>query len=34
VRDIALALACGGVGFYRKSDFVHLDTGRVRSWQG
>lgn len=34
VRDIALAMACGGVGFYRKSDFVHLDTGRVRSWQG
>jgi uncharacterized protein YcbK (DUF882 family) len=34
VRDIALALARGGVGFYRQSDFVHLDTGRVRSWQG
>lgn len=34
VRDVALALARGGVGFYRKSDFVHLDTGRVRSWQG
>lgn len=34
VRDIALALARGGVGFYRNSDFVHLDTGRVRSWQG
>jgi len=34
VRDIALAMARGGVGFYRKSDFVHLDTGRVRSWQG
>lgn len=34
VRDLALAMARGGVGFYRKSDFVHLDTGRVRSWQG
>jgi uncharacterized protein YcbK (DUF882 family) len=22
----------GGVGFYRQSDFVHLDTGRVRNW--
>ncbi len=22
----------GGVGFYRVSDFVHVDTGRVRSW--
>ena len=32
VRDAALALGAGGVGYYRKSDFVHLDTGRVRSW--
>lgn len=23
---------CGGVGYYRVSDFVHLDTGRVRVW--
>ena len=22
----------GGVGFYRVSDFVHVDTGRVRIW--
>ena len=22
----------GGVGFYRVSDFVHVDTGRVRNW--
>jgi uncharacterized protein YcbK (DUF882 family) len=22
----------GGVGFYRVSDFVHLDTGRARIW--
>lgn len=29
-----LALARGGVGYYRRSDFVHLDTGRVRSWRG
>ena len=29
----ALALQAGGVGFYARSDFVHLDTGRVRtSW--
>jgi uncharacterized protein YcbK (DUF882 family) len=28
----ALALARGGVGYYPKSDFVHVDTGRVRSW--
>lgn len=34
VRQIALDLARGGVGYYPKSDFVHLDTGRVRSWRG
>jgi uncharacterized protein YcbK (DUF882 family) len=22
----------GGVGYYRVSDFVHIDTGAVRSW--
>lgn len=32
LRDIALELQLGGVGFYRKSDFVHVDTGRVRRW--
>jgi uncharacterized protein YcbK (DUF882 family) len=32
VRDLALSLRRGGVGFYASSDFVHLDTGRVRSW--
>ncbi len=30
----ALNLGRGGVGFYAKSDFIHVDTGRVRSWQG
>jgi uncharacterized protein YcbK (DUF882 family) len=30
----ALALKCGGVGYYRKSDFVHLDTGAFRTWKG
>ncbi len=34
LRDLALAAAQGGVGYYQKSDFVHLDTGRVRSWAG
>jgi len=28
----ALAMARGGVGFYPRSDFVHLDTGRFRTW--
>ena len=32
VRKAALALAAGGVGYYPRSGFVHLDTGRVRSW--
>jgi uncharacterized protein YcbK (DUF882 family) len=34
LRELALGLEQGGVGFYAKSDFVHLDTGRVRSWTG
>ncbi|HHO47174.1 MAG TPA: DUF882 domain-containing protein [Desulfobacteraceae bacterium] len=29
---IALHLKQGGVGYYPKSDFVHLDTGRFRTW--
>ena len=32
LRAAALALAGGGVGYYPKSDFVHMDTGRVRAW--
>jgi uncharacterized protein YcbK (DUF882 family) len=32
VRDAALALHEGGVGYYRSSDFVHVDVGRVRRW--
>jgi uncharacterized protein YcbK (DUF882 family) len=34
LRDLALGDARGGVGYYHKSDFVHLDTGRVRAWAG
>jgi uncharacterized protein YcbK (DUF882 family) len=29
---VALALRVGGVGYYPHSDFVHVDTGRVRHW--
>jgi uncharacterized protein YcbK (DUF882 family) len=29
---VALQQSSGGVGFYRVSDFVHVDSGRVRSW--
>jgi len=32
IRDCAIALKSGGVGYYAKSDFVHVDTGRVRTW--
>jgi uncharacterized protein YcbK (DUF882 family) len=32
VRETALDLQLGGVGYYPKSDFVHLDSGRVRFW--
>jgi len=32
VRDAALAMRRGGVGYYPKSDFVHVDVGRVRRW--
>ncbi|MGF1625233.1 MAG: DUF882 domain-containing protein [Alphaproteobacteria bacterium] len=28
----ALALQAGGVGYYPRSSFLHLDTGRVRNW--
>jgi uncharacterized protein YcbK (DUF882 family) len=34
LRDQALAMERGGVGYYRASQFVHLDTGRVRTWAG
>lgn len=34
LRDYAMSLQRGGVGFYAGSDFVHVDTGRVRFWQG
>ena len=32
MRDIAMQLRCGGVGYYAKSDFLHLDTGQFRCW--
>jgi uncharacterized protein YcbK (DUF882 family) len=32
LRDAALGLRRGGVGFYPGSDFVHVDVGRVRRW--
>jgi uncharacterized protein YcbK (DUF882 family) len=32
LRKTALSMKAGGVGYYPTSDFVHVDTGRVRSW--
>ncbi len=33
LRDAALSLGMGGVGYYPKSQFVHVDVGPVRQWQ-
>jgi len=32
LRDAALLLQRGGVGYYHEPDLVHVDTGRVRRW--
>ena len=32
LRSASLSLRGGGVGYYPKSNFVHVDTGRVRAW--
>lgn len=32
VRDMGIKLAAGGVGFYPRSNFVHLDSGDFRTW--
>jgi len=32
LRQLALSLEAGGVGYYPRSDFVHVDTGPVRNW--
>jgi uncharacterized protein YcbK (DUF882 family) len=32
LRGAARALKLGGVGYYPSSNFVHVDTGRVRFW--
>lgn len=32
LRDAALSLKAGGVGFYPRDQFIHVDTGRVRRW--
>lgn len=32
IRKTALAMAQGGVGYYPRENFIHLDTGRFRTW--
>ena len=32
IRQAAIELKTGGVGYYKKSNFVHLDTGKFRTW--
>ena len=34
LHDLALAAKQGGVGYYKRSDFVHIDTGAFRTWAG
>lgn len=32
LQKAAIACQAGGVGYYAKSNFIHIDTGRVRRW--
>jgi uncharacterized protein YcbK (DUF882 family) len=32
LHELALGMRRGGVGFYARPDFLHIDNGRVRSW--
>jgi len=32
LQEAAIALAQGGVGYYRAADFVHFDSGDIRTW--
>ena len=32
LRDIAQSMRAGGVGYYKGSNFVHVDTGQIRYW--
>lgn len=32
IRDAAISIRQGGVGYYARSQFIHLDTGSIRNW--
>jgi len=32
LRNVAVKIRAGGVGYYKNSNFVHMDTGKVRTW--
>lgn len=32
IKRVALDMKCGGVGYYPRKGFVHLDSGRFRHW--
>lgn len=34
IRQAAESLSNGGVGYYPRSNFIHVDTGPVRTWRG
>jgi len=34
LHEAALAMQLGGVGYYPDDNFIHVDVGRVRRWQG
>jgi uncharacterized protein YcbK (DUF882 family) len=34
IRKVAMKLKAGGIGYYPRSKFLHLDVGEVRYWWG
>ncbi len=34
LRDVAINQQKGGVGYYPKSNFIHVDVGKIHNWNG